>query len=243
MLEFLLFWTNITLYLTIFVLPSTYLSSSSSSIIDACHYNAVKYYMELKTRTVPAFQNVMAIGIGGTALVFWCMMIFGYATFGIHSQTLLLNNYHPSLDTMATIARAFTGIAIISGYALMFAGYKAALFSLLKLDQPKITNRTMKQNALSFLSLAIIAIAACFVTEHELGTVIGIVGSVFGSVVIYMFPAIVNNSLLQKTDKNGKFIAKPFFYGEQLFNNMMILFGIIFAILGTWISLKGDEHH
>ena len=208
---------------------------------DACHYNAVKYYMELKERTVPAFQRVIGIGIAGTALVFWCMMILGYGTFGRHAQTLLLNNYHPSLDTMATIARTFTGIAIISGYALMFAGYKAALFSLLRLDQPNVTNRSTKQNALSFLSLALIAIAACFVTEHELGTVIGIVGSVFGSIVIYMFPAIINNNLLKKKDRRGNYIAQPFFTGEVLFNKIMILFGIIFAVLGTWISLQGSS--
>jgi amino acid permease len=199
--------------------------------------------MELKVRTVPALQKVMVFGIGGTALVFWCMMILGYATFGRNAQTLLLNNYHPSLDTMATIARTFTGIAIISGYALMFAGFKAALFSLLRVDQPIVSHRTTKQNLLSSLSLAIIAVAACFVTEHELGTVIGIVGSVFGSIVIYVFPAIINNHLLRKKDKRGKLIAQPFFPGEQLFNKIMILFGMIFAVLGTWISLAGDGHH
>jgi hypothetical protein len=212
-------------------------------VTDACHYNAVKYYMELKVRTLPSLQGVMAAGIGGTALVFWCMMILGYATFGIHAQTLLLNNYHPSLDVMATVARIFTGIAIISGYALMFSGFKAALFSLLKLDQPDVQNRSTKQNMLSFLFLSMIAIAACFVTEHELATVIGVVGSVFGSVVIYIFPAIVNNSILKKKDKQGNAIAQPFFKGEPLFNNMMILFGVIFAVLGTWISLVGDEPH
>ena len=199
--------------------------------------------MELKERTVPAFQRVIGIGVGGTAFVFWCMMLLGYGTFGRHSQTLLLNNYHPSLDTMATIARVFTGIAIISGYALMFAGYKAALFSLLGLDQPNVTNRTTKQNMLSFISLSLIAIAACFVTEHELGTVIGIVGSIFGSIVIYMFPAIINNNLLKKKDQRGKYIAQPFFPGEVLFNKVMMLFGIIFAVLGTWISLQGGEQH
>ena len=123
----------------------------------------------------------------------------------------------------------------------MFAGYKAALFSLLRLDQPNVTNRSTKQNALSFLSLALIAIAACFVTEHELGTVIGIVGSVFGSIVIYMFPAIINNNLLKKKDRRGNYIAQPFFTGEVLFNKIMILFGIIFAVLGTWISLQGSS--
>jgi amino acid permease len=211
--------------------------------IDACHYNAVKYYMELKLRTVPSLMNVMAAGIGGTGLVFGCMMILGYATFGRHAQTLLLNNYHPSQDLMATVARTFTGIAIISGYALMFAGFKAALFSLLKLDQPNVPHRSEKQNTLSALFVAAIATAACFVTEHELATVIGIVGSVFGSVVIYIFPAIVNNCLLKMKDKNGNAIAKPFFKGEALFNKIMVLFGALFAVLGTWISLTGAESH
>jgi amino acid permease len=203
----------------------------------ACHYNAVKYYLELKTRTLPTLQGVMAAGLGGTFLVFFLMMLLGYGTFGANSQTLLLNNYHQSQDMLATAARLFTGIAIISGYALMFAGLKAALFSLLKLDRPGIENRDSKQNMLSAILLTAIAVAACFVTEHELATVIGIVGSVCGSVVIYMFPAFINNSLLKMEDKKGKAIANPFFPGEQMFNNAMVLFGVIFAVLGTWISL------
>jgi len=209
----------------------------------ACHYNAVKYFMELKDRTVGNLKGVMAAGIGGTAAVFWCMMILGFATFGGNSQALLLNNYHESKDLMATVARAFTGIAIISGYALMFAGLKAALFSFLKLDRPDVKDRDTKQNIISTIFLAGIAIAACFVTEHELATLIGIVGSVFGSVVIYMFPAFVNNSLLKMKDKKGNALAEPFFKGEAVFNNVMTMFGAVFAVLGTWISLADTETH
>jgi amino acid permease len=229
-------------------IPSMYAGKGLFTLMNmccvayACHYNAVKYYMELKDRTVPTLKGVMAAGIGGTGLVFWCMMMLGFATFGKHSQALLLNNYHSSVDLMATAARLFTGIAIISGYALMFAGLKAALFSLLKLDQPNTTNRDLKQNTISFGILSAIAVAACFVTEHELATVIGIVGSVFGSIVIYIFPAIVNISLLAKRDKKGNRIAALFFPGEVLFNKLMILFGAMFAVLGTWISLASDDH-
>jgi sodium-coupled neutral amino acid transporter 11 len=208
----------------------------------ACHYNAVKYYMELQDRTVPNLRSVMMYGIGGTAFVFWCMMVLGYATFGSNSQALILNNYHSSQDAMATVARAFTGIAIISGYALMFAGLKAALFSLTKLDRPNVPRREAKQRTLSVVLVAGIAVAACFVTEHELATVIGIVGSVIGSVVIYMFPAFVNNSLLKMKDKRGNYIAEPFFRGEAIFNNVMVAFGVIFAILGTWITVATAEH-
>ena len=209
----------------------------------ACHYNAVKYFMELKNRTVPALKRVMAWGIGGTFLVFWCMMLLGYATFGVNSQALLLNNYHGSKDVMAGLARLFTGIAIISGYALMFAGMKAALFSFLKLDRSGIDNISQKQNTISAILLAAIATGACFVTEHELATVIGIVGSVIGSVVIYMFPAFVNNSLLRMKDKKGKQLAEPFFPGEMVFNNVLSVFGVVFAILGTWITLASDGGH
>lgn len=184
----------------------------------------------------------MAAGIGGTALVFWLMMILGFATFGSHSQALLLNNYHGSQDIMATVARVFTGIAIISGYALMFAGLKAALFSFMKLDRPGVEKRDSKQNTISAILVAAIATAACFVTEHELATVIGIVGSVFGSVVIYMFPAFININLLRQKDKKGNPVAKPFFPGEILFNKIMAVFGVVFAVLGTWISLAEGGH-
>lgn len=194
--------------------------------------------MELKVRTVPALKGVMAAGIGGTATVFWLMMMLGYATFGRNAQALILNNYHGSQDLLSTIARVVTGVAIISGYALMYAGFKAALFSLLKLDKSGVENRKSKQTILTVLFLACIAVGACFVTEHELATVIGIVGSVFGSVVIYLFPAFINKSLLKmKNPKTGKLLASPFFPGELAFNNLMIVFGIIFAVLGTWISI------
>lgn len=210
----------------------------------ACHYNAVKYYMELKDRTVRTFGNVMATGVAGTAIVFLGMMILGYGTFGANSQALILNNYHDS-DAMAGIARFFTGLAIISGYPLMFSGLKASMFALAKLDKKGVENRERKQNTLSVIMLAAIATGACFVREHELATVIGIVGSVFGSVVIYMLPAFVNNGLLKKTLKD-KPLAKPFFKGEQVFNNILVVFGIIFAVLGTWVSIAGEgegSHH
>mmetsp|Transcript_14678 Transcript_14678/g.20953 ORF Transcript_14678/g.20953 Transcript_14678/m.20953 type:complete len:546 (-) Transcript_14678:167-1804(-) len=199
----------------------------------ACHYNSVKYYLELKDRTVPKFGQVMGLGIGGTGLVFLAMMILGYGTFGANAQALLLNNYHTK-DPYANAARFFTGVAILSGYPLMFAGLKSAIFSLTGLDQTHVPNREAKQNQLSVVILAIIAIAACFVTEHELATVIGIVGSIFGSVVIYMFPALVSNGLLKKKEYD----VQPFFRGEQLFNSVLFLFGIVFAILGTWVTLN-----
>jgi len=203
----------------------------------ACHYNAVKYFMELKDKRVVAFGNTMGVGILGTGTVFCLMMIFGYGTFGAHAQALLLNNYHRSQDVMAIWARAFTGLAIISGYPLMFAGLKSAVFSITKLDDAKVKNQRSKQNLLSMFLLSLVAIGACFVSEHELATVIGIVGAIFGSFVIYMLPGVLNNNLLKQNK------VTPFIKGEAFMNNVLIAFGVVFAILGTWVSLSEAGGH
>ena len=94
------------------------------------HYNAVKYFMELKDRRVRPFGYTMATGIIGTALVFIAMMIFGFGTFGANTQALLLNNYHNAEDHMANIARFFTGLAIISvSSSCMYVRYELNVIS------------------------------------------------------------------------------------------------------------------
>ena len=131
--------------------------------------------MELKGRTVRKFGTVVGCGVLATAAVFVTIMLLGYATFGSNAQTLLLNNYH-STDAMANAARALTGLAIVSGYPLMFAGLKFSLHSLL--GTVTVTNQS--QNAATAVNvsvLALLAVSACFVTEHQLATVIGVVGS------------------------------------------------------------------
>ena len=75
------------------------------TILCTSHYNAVKYYMELKGRTVRKFETVVGCGVLATAAVFVTIMLLGYATFGSNAQTLLLNNYH-STDAMANASRA-----------------------------------------------------------------------------------------------------------------------------------------
>lgn len=50
------------------------------------------------------------------------MMVFGFRTFGLHAQPLLLNNYHKTEDIMASLARLATGFSIVCGFPLMFAG-------------------------------------------------------------------------------------------------------------------------
>lgn len=122
----------------------------------------------------------------------------------------------------------------------MFAGLKSAAFSITGLDKKGVVSREKKQTLLSITMLSVVAVASCFVTEHELATVIGIVGSIFGSFVIYMLPGYLNNALLLKKKPSNENVITPFYWGERAFNNLLIVFGLIFAVLGTWVSVAGD---
>ena len=64
--------------------------------------------------------------------------------------------------------------------------------------------------------LAAITITATFVSEHELGPLLGVVGALFGSAVVYIIPAIWN---LKVADQ------MPFFRGEKAANVILGLAG------------------
>jgi len=67
----------------------------------ACHYNGVKYFVELKDRSVDKFSKIMKLSFAAVYVVFLGMMFGGAWGFGGASQPLILNNYHPTADVGA----------------------------------------------------------------------------------------------------------------------------------------------
>jgi amino acid permease len=184
----------------------------------------------------------MAMGVAGASLLFIAIMVLSFATFGQKAQVLLLNNYHPSKDNMATIARLMIAMSLISGYSFSFDGLKTSLFSLLKLtnDGDSVGNQKRRRSAPAFV-LVLIAALSCFVTDQGITAVIGIAGSIFGSIVVYIFPAIVNSSLLKLTDRSGNPLIEPLFPGEAMFNQGLFAFGVVFAALGSRLLTHPKE--
>ena len=107
------------------------------------HTNAVKFYNELKDRSVPRFAQVVGVAMGAATFIYLAVMTLGFETFGlnaqvrgsvrsmhglgsrddascrylmfdplatlihppIHTQGLVLNNYHVSRDVLATFGK------------------------------------------------------------------------------------------------------------------------------------------
>jgi Transmembrane amino acid transporter protein len=182
----------------------------------------------------------MAIGVVGSALLF--ILVLSFASFGHTAPVVLMKHYHPSNDRMATIARLLIAMALIFGYSFVFDGLKTSLFSLLKLgDKDASKAARQKRQKVAICTLLLIAGISCFVTDQAIATVIGIVGSIFGSIVIYIFPALVNSSLLNMTDRDGNALVEPFFPGEAMFNQGLFSFGVVFAALGSRLFTHPEE--
>lgn len=95
------------------------------------HYNSINYYEEFDQPINNRFSIAVGIGFTISMLVFTSMMFLGYFLFGTSVQPLLLNNFPNTKDTLASLARVATGLAITFAYPLMFAGLKTSMFSLL----------------------------------------------------------------------------------------------------------------
>lgn len=87
---------------------------------------------------------------------------------------------------------------------------------------------------LSTLLLAAICGIASQCTEEEVGFVIGVIGAVLGTGVVYIIPALLNGKLLDRV-KDVK-AALP----EKRLNRAIVAMGAVFACLGTYAAL--EEH-
>jgi uncharacterized Tic20 family protein len=138
-----------------------------------------------------------------------------------------------------------TAFSIICGFPLMFAGLKTGFFSLWKSNVDGATRLSPKTKAflngdvsvgvVSTVILAAICGIACKCTEEDVGFVIGIIGAVLGTGVVYIIPALLNTRLLARVKDVAA--ARP----EKQFNHALIAVGVVFAVMGFWQAIA--EHY
>jgi len=56
-----------------------------------CHYNAPRYYMELKRNTIERFSCVSNVAFGISAVIYFAIGALGYYTFGQNTDGFILN--------------------------------------------------------------------------------------------------------------------------------------------------------
>jgi hypothetical protein len=94
------------------------------------HYNASKFYQELRDRSMDRLLLVTGITFGLVFVLYEVTAIGGYLSFGNSVTSDILNEYDRD-DPAAIVARVALSLIVISCYPLAFNSNRASLISLL----------------------------------------------------------------------------------------------------------------
>jgi len=214
--------------------PSTLLLVNALAVAYLCHYNACKYYREYKDHRPGMFVKQIFLAFTGVCFLLAASMLFGYATFGAIASGVVLNNY-ATTDGMANAARFGMGIANLLSFPLMFSGLREAALALMAFFSPSMVKTfglVWFQNALSAGLLVLIIAAAVVLTDA--GLVVGLVGSICGSTIIYIVPCLLFERACRTFLDDAHRVSN---FGERIIVRIIGLIGIILAITGTWASV------
>lgn len=193
------------------------------------HYNGMKYFRELENHTVQRFNLGVRAAMGVAAAVYIVTMWLGYYTFGDSAMGVILSNYDASRDVLATISRLGMGFSIVASYPLMFAGLRESAVATLQELLPGKEQLFKTINFLNFITVVILfAITAISAIVSDASLVVGIVGSLLGSTIIYVLPTTI---FIQARKENEKFKR------GVLIAKVLRAFGIFLGIFGCYTVL------
>jgi len=197
------------------------LSMLSTSYI--AHYNAPKFYSELQNPSIPRFNQVVGSAFGGSILFFIFVMCTGFLTFGGNTLGFILNNYASS-DKLATLGRFAIGLALLTGYPFTFSALREGMLDLM--GKKGAAERDAWFNPLTFSLLGVVTALALVL--RDVGFVVSISGAMFGCLLMFIVPAMMTLSSLNK--QQGKQLEKGLNYG-------LIGTGTVMTVLGVYVSV------
>jgi amino acid permease len=205
---------------------------NNMAVAYLCHYNGCKYYREYIGHRPDRFGGKVVQGFGFVTFIFAAAMMFGYSTFGALSDGVILNNYSPT-DLLANIARVGMGLANVFSFPLMFSGLREASIALLTFMSPSNAatyDLVTFQNALSTVMLGAITVLAIIITDA--GMVVGLVGAICGSAIIYVIPCLLFDRASGKFLSDGKYKL-----AEQCLVRFIGFIGLILIVAGALATL------
>lgn len=155
------------------------------------HYNAPTFYRELRNRSEARFGVVVNCALMICLIAYAIMATSGYLCFGSTVQGDILNNLVVG-SGVAIIARLALLITIITSYPLVFNSMRSAARELLE-------SASGSRSGAEMTTIGALAYSIVFVTLHvviallvpQVEVVLGYNGSVFGTSIVYIMPAVM----------------------------------------------------
>lgn len=167
-----------------FFSPQSLVLISILSTGYVAHYNAPKYYFELKDHTTGRFNVVVNSSFLLAAVTYVVVSSLGFLTFGAHSAGFILDNYSYR-DPLATLARFGVALSVIFAYPLLFHGGRDSLLEMWGRHNPT----PWEVRLVTALLLSIVTTLA--ISVNNLTFVVSFSGATMSSLIIYIFPPLM----------------------------------------------------
>ncbi|CAB9515491.1 Sodium-coupled neutral amino acid transporter 3 [Seminavis robusta] len=190
------------------------------------HFNAPKFFTELKDNTIPRFSALVATSFAIAIALFASMTCLGFLTFGSACSGVILNNY-ATTDTLMGISRIAVAVSLVGSFPLAFVGARDGVMDLFN-----IKNRSNKN--LNSITLALLAgVTGLALVIPDVTFVLSFAGATLGNALIYVFPGIMFRGAV----KRMKDASAPL-KGEVKLAMANAALGVVLGGLGAFMAVK-----
>jgi amino acid permease len=213
------------------------------------HYNAPRFYTELKDHTIPRFRTVVTYAFGASSIIYVVITCFGFLTFGTACNGNILNNYSTN-DVLATVCRVSIAVAIICTYPVAFVGTRDGVLDVVALPPEKQTSNNL--NVISIILLTIVTLIAMSVTD--LGLINAVGGGTLATAIVFVFPTLMYRQAVKRKnfeeeqwdeeegDEEEEDLPTPAQKREVLFSTVLMWMGIAMGAVGVYMAIANVHH-
>ncbi|CAB9507105.1 Putative sodium-coupled neutral amino acid transporter 11 [Seminavis robusta] len=208
--------------------PKSLILVSMLSTAYIAHFNAPKFYRELKNNTMARFNTVVASSFGLSIAFYALVSSMGFLTFGSATAAMILNNYSTK-DTLISLSRFAVGLSLIFSYPLLFVGTRDGLLDLAQVPESK--RSVLLLNQITVGLVAILTGLALKVTD--LTFVASMSGALLGTSLIFIFPTLMFRAAVANSKNPTR--------GQQLESRLCAVIaalGVAIAGVGTKMALQ-----
>jgi amino acid permease len=209
--------------------PSSFILICMLSTAYMAHFNAPKFYNELKDNTIQRYNTVVGTSFGISIAIFITITSMGFLTFGKAASGLILNNYSVA-DRLMGLSRVAVAISLVFSYPLVFAGARDGVLDLFSLPAEKRTNARLNKLTAILLSL----ITGLALVVKDLSFVLSFGGATLGNALIYVYPALMfRKAVKQMGDK-----ASPGLKRESALSLVIASLGVGMGLIGSKMAIR-----
>lgn len=167
--------------------PNSFILICMLSTAYMAHFNAPKFYNELKDNTVKRYNTVVASSFGVSIFLMAVIGALGFMTFGAGSSPLILNNYSTK-DGLMSLSRIAVALSLVFSYPLAFAGLRDGFMDMAGVSKEKKADPAFLNKVTTGLLGGVTGLA---LVVKDLGFVMSFGGATLGNALIYVFPALM----------------------------------------------------